>query len=106
MVLNDWPLAQKKRVTEHRLGGTEFYNCISGGTKMGMEVEHLTMVGIVESDAIGVPYTGQVGTHIDMTQQKETEHKLPRVAYCTCKDGTSSFSHDLRGPTGSFMQVI
>ncbi len=46
-----------------------------------------------------------IGTHIDITQQKETELQLQELL--ATKDKLFSIiSHDLRGPIGSFMQVI
>ena len=101
---DDWPLAQKA-FAEHRLGGTEFYEIVFRvRTKDGGWKWILDHGKIVESDVNGVP-TRAVGTHIDMTQQKETEHKLQELL--TTKDKLFSIiSHDLRGPIGSFMQVI
>jgi len=59
---------------------------------------------IIERDKDGQA-TRAIGTLIDISKQKETEEQLKRLL--TTKDKLFSIiSHDLRGPIGSFMQVI
>lgn len=59
---------------------------------------------IVERDQQGKPIR-VVGTHINITKQKQTELELQDVIN-TKNNLFSIISHDLRGPIGNFMQMI
>jgi len=72
--------------------------------KSGKEKWILNHGRIIERDKDGLA-TRAIGTLIDISKQKETEEQLKRLL--ATKDKLFSIiSHDLRGPIGSFMQVI
>jgi len=72
--------------------------------KSGKEKWILNHGKIIERDSSGNS-TRAIGTLIDISKQKETEEQLKGLL--ATKDKLFSIiSHDLRGPIGSFMQVI
>lgn len=59
---------------------------------------------VVERDASGAPLKA-IGTHIDVTSQKDTEEKLKELIN-TRNKLFSVISHDLRGPVGNILPVL
>ncbi|WP_321333604.1 PAS domain S-box protein [uncultured Bacteroides sp.] len=101
---DDWPGVQKA-FANHLKGRSKYYECVSRVKDKSGEWRWILDHGkIVEKDAKGEALRA-VGTHIDITKQKMAELQLQESL--TTKDKLFSIiSHDLRGPVGSFMQII
>ncbi|WP_321479051.1 PAS domain S-box protein [uncultured Bacteroides sp.] len=101
---DDWPNVMKA-FRAHLRGNSDYYECVfRAKTKNGTWKWVLDHGKVVEKNADGEALRA-VGTHIDMTKQKEAEHQLQELL--STKDRLFSIiSHDLRGPIGSFMQII
>jgi PAS domain S-box-containing protein len=101
---DDWPGAMKAFAT-HLRGNSAYYECVFRvKTKAGDWKWVLDHGKIVEKSSKNEALRA-VGTHIDITKQKEAERELQELL--STKDKLFSIiSHDLRGPVGSFMQII
>ena len=89
----------------HVKGNTDYYESVfrikDSSDKWKWVLDHGK---VVERDHDGKAMRA-IGTHIDISKQKEVEEQLQELL--VTKDKLFSIiSHDLRGPIGSFMQII
>jgi len=89
----------------HSNGDTDFYESVfrikDHSGKWKWVLDHGK---IIERDKDNKPIRA-IGTHIDISKQKEVEEQLNELL--VTKDKLFSIiSHDLRGPIGGFMQII
>jgi PAS domain S-box-containing protein len=92
-------------LARHLSGESEKYEAIYRvKTKSGKWIWILDHGKVVERDASGAPLKA-IGTHIDVTSQKETEEKLKELIN-TRNKLFSVISHDLRGPIGNILPVL
>ena len=92
-------------LARHLSGESEKYEAIYRvKTKSGKWIWILDHGKVVERDASGAPLKA-IGTHIDVTSQKETEEKLKDLIN-TRNKLFSVISHDLRGPIGNILPVL
>lgn len=90
---------------EHLSGKTSYYESVFRVRDKSGEWRWILDHGkIVERDMDEKPIR-VVGTHIDITNQKQIELELQDVVN-TKNNLFSIISHDLRGPIGNFMQMI
>ena len=101
---DDLPIVQSV-FANHADNKTDFYECVFRvKDKSGAWIWILDHGKIIERDENGKAIRA-VGTHIDITNQKKNEQQLKDLL--VTKDKLFSIiSHDLRGPIGSFMQII
>jgi Signal transduction histidine kinase len=101
---DDWEWVAKL-FESHKEGGVDYFEAtfrVIG--KSGKEKWILNHGRIIERDSNGKAVRA-IGTLIDISKQKETEEQLKGLL--ATKDKLFSIiAHDLRGPIGSFMQVI
>ncbi|MCI1681534.1 MAG: PAS domain S-box protein [Bacteroides sp.] len=90
---------------EHLKRKTDYYESIFRVKDKAGEWRWILDHGkVVERDKSGNAMRA-VGTHIDITKQKQVEEELHEMV--VTKDNLFSIiSHDLRGPVGNFMQII
>lgn len=92
-------------LSKHLSGKSEIYEAIYRvKTKEGRWIWILDHGKVVERDASGAPLKA-IGTHIDVTSQKDTEEKLKELIN-TRNKLFSVISHDLRGPVGNILPVL
>jgi PAS domain S-box-containing protein len=92
-------------LSKHLSGESEIYEAIYRvKTKEGRWIWILDHGKVVERDASGAPLKA-IGTHIDVTSQKDTEEKLKELIN-TRNKLFSVISHDLRGPVGNILPVL
>ncbi|MDD4921567.1 MAG: PAS domain S-box protein, partial [Bacteroidales bacterium] len=94
-----------KTFESHSKGDTDYYESVfrikDSFGKWKWVLDHGK---IIERDKDNKPIRA-IGTHIDISKQKEIEEQLQELLLT--KDKLFSIiSHDLRGPIGSFMQII
>lgn len=95
----------KELLKQHFSGESNIYEAIYRvKTKTGRWIWILDHGKVVERDASGAPIKA-IGTHIDVTSQKDTEEKLKELIN-TRNKLFSVISHDLRGPIGNILPVL
>ena len=101
---DDW--AKVSQIFEnHAKENTDYYESVFRAKDKSGEWKWILDHGkVIERDKDGKAIRA-VGTHIDITKQKKIEQDLQGLL--ATKDKLFSIiSHDLRGPIGSFMQII
>ncbi len=101
---DDW-VRVSKMFEEHLKSKTDYYESVFRiKDKFGNWRWILDHGRVIERDKEGKPIRA-VGTHIDISKQKKVEQQLQELLLT--KDKLFSIiAHDLRGPVGSFMQII
>ena len=101
---DDWDRVSKI-FKEHLKSKTDYYESVFRiKDKFGEWRWILDHGKVIERDKEGKPIRA-VGTHIDISKQKKIEQQLQELLLT--KDKLFSIiAHDLRGPVGSFMQII
>lgn len=101
---DDWGWVSKLFI-DHKEGEIDYFEATFRVIGKSGKVKWILNHGkVIERDKEGIA-TRAIGTLIDISKQKETEEQLKDLL--ATKDKLFSIiSHDLRGPVGSFMQVI
>jgi len=101
---DDMPLINEE-LTKHMNGETEYYEiAFRMKSKDGSWKWVLTHGKVIQRDENNKPMR-TVGTHIDITRQKEIEEQL-KESIDTKNKMFSIIAHDLRGPIGNFIPIL